>query len=448
MQLRDQAPKFGGSGRHRECAAEATLQRINPHFARIGITRIADITGLDRIGIPVYNAIIPRSQDDLSVYNGKGVTVADALASAVMEAVERFSAWLPMRPERIASVEELTSSGEQFLDPLVHNMMPHPVYNSQRQISWVRGVDLLNERSVLLPLFLAGYYVRFHEVPCYKIATSNGIASGNTLEEAVCHALMEVLERDDWTMADLVSHRLKRTVRDKMGDKAPAGAIEHLEDKHRIVDPSTLPPEGQQLVAKISAVGARVVLRDIRSESGLPGFAAVIAENLGPTVSPGHAGYGSHPDAGIAALRAITEAAQSRVVDIQGMREDLSLPGAKIEKWNQHTSRGGDLDVDAWPFGSTDDPLDFTRIQSFASDDIRADIDRMLEVVRLRGLDRAIAIDLSPPGFPVHVARMVVPGLEQWSVDQGKLGTRATATWDAALKELMTLRDRPVPSTV
>ena len=57
----------------------------------LGVTRIADITGLDRVGIPVYSAIVPDSADNLSVYNGKGLRPVDAKAGALMEAIEQAS---------------------------------------------------------------------------------------------------------------------------------------------------------------------------------------------------------------------------------------------------------------------------------------------------------------------------------------------------------------------
>lgn len=73
-------------------------------------TRLADITGLDRVGIPVYSAVIPRSNDSISGCSGKGACRADARISAVMEAIERYSAWLPRRPELVASHEELAAT--------------------------------------------------------------------------------------------------------------------------------------------------------------------------------------------------------------------------------------------------------------------------------------------------------------------------------------------------
>lgn len=107
MRLRERVPKAAGVGPHREVPVEVTRARMAPHLRRIGITRVADITGLDRIGIPVYNAIVPRSYDLISVYNGKGTTAPEARTSAVMEAYERYAAGLPRRPAAIGAYEEL-----------------------------------------------------------------------------------------------------------------------------------------------------------------------------------------------------------------------------------------------------------------------------------------------------------------------------------------------------
>jgi len=74
VKLRSRVPKVNGSGVHREFTAADTYRRVAPYLRRAGVTRVADITWLDRIGIPVYNAISPRSNDVISVYNGKGLT--------------------------------------------------------------------------------------------------------------------------------------------------------------------------------------------------------------------------------------------------------------------------------------------------------------------------------------------------------------------------------------
>ena len=73
-------------------APEKTLERVEKVMPGIGVTRVAEISGLDRIGIPVYSAIRPGSaKGSISVYAGKGATPVEAKVSVMMEAVERYS---------------------------------------------------------------------------------------------------------------------------------------------------------------------------------------------------------------------------------------------------------------------------------------------------------------------------------------------------------------------
>src|SRR3982075_4655057 len=84
-------PKRFWQGTHRTADPGETLARVRPHAARIGITRIGNITGLDRIGIPVAVAVRPNSRS-VSVSQGKGLELPQAMASALMEACEGFHA--------------------------------------------------------------------------------------------------------------------------------------------------------------------------------------------------------------------------------------------------------------------------------------------------------------------------------------------------------------------
>ena len=74
----------------RAVTPEETLDRVRPLFGRIGLTRLADITGLDSVGIPVVLSVRPQS-GYLSVDGGKGFTPAAAAASAAMECFERHA---------------------------------------------------------------------------------------------------------------------------------------------------------------------------------------------------------------------------------------------------------------------------------------------------------------------------------------------------------------------
>lgn len=144
---------------------------------------------LDRIGIPVYSAIIPRSNDGISVYNGKGVNALVAKTSAAMEAIERFASWLPIRPTVVVSFDELADAGRVAMNPRDHCVEMSPGYRDDAPISWVTSWDLMAEEPMLVPHDAAGYQLALHEPPIYKITTTNGLASGNSLVEAMCHPL-------------------------------------------------------------------------------------------------------------------------------------------------------------------------------------------------------------------------------------------------------------------
>ncbi len=78
-------------GTHRTVDPAATLARVRPHLASMGITRIANVTGLDRTGVPVVMVCRPNARS-LAVSQGKGLTLDAAKASGVMEAIELYHA--------------------------------------------------------------------------------------------------------------------------------------------------------------------------------------------------------------------------------------------------------------------------------------------------------------------------------------------------------------------
>lgn len=437
MQFRDNIPKVHGVGPHREITTEETYRRIEPHIARVGISRIADITGLDRIGIPVYNAIAPHSNDVISVYNGKGATPLDAKTSAIMEAVERFAAALPLRPAVIGSYPELVAWGRPALDPRKHNIELYERYHIDLPLSWVESWDLLNEQTVLVPQYLGGYHTHYHEVPCYPISTTNGIASGNSPEEATCHALCELIERDDWTMAEIVSNRLSRAIETgRLGLPRLPGVARHFQEIHASVELSTLPDRARRYAQRFLDAGVGIHLKNITSATGIPSVLAVVSEELGPTFSRSHQGIGTHPDAEVAVVRAITEAAQSRVVDMQAMREDISLPDEDVPRWALHTKRSSRFNPQAWAHKVSSRTIRFDELPDHPSADIMADLRLMLDRLRARGLDQVLVVDLSPPEIPASVVRVIVPGLESWAIDRSKIGERATEQWRVAVEEL------------
>src|ERR1700722_6274567 len=143
-----QLPKIDGLDRI--IPASETLLNVAGVAESLGVTRLADITGLDRVGIPVYAAVVPKSDDILSVYNGKGRRLIDAKVGALMEAIERqtaLKARLPMIEESFASLRQTCN----VLDPRSVNQEIGADYSEHIAYSWVEGVDLVTDEAILVP---------------------------------------------------------------------------------------------------------------------------------------------------------------------------------------------------------------------------------------------------------------------------------------------------------
>ena len=92
---------------HRAVPPEETLRAAEAKLPAAGITRVADITDLDRIGIPVFSSIRPMAdRGAISVYNGKGATPTEARVSAMMEGLERYSAEVRDRELAVAAFRQ------------------------------------------------------------------------------------------------------------------------------------------------------------------------------------------------------------------------------------------------------------------------------------------------------------------------------------------------------
>lgn len=291
-------------GTRRLATPEQTLERIKPLLTRCGITRCADVTMLDDLGVPVYCAIRPGAAV-LQVANGKGLDRASAMVSGLMEAVELFHAEnpLPRRTSR-ASARALREQGREFLSPqLLSGFDDGRYYSDTMLLDWVQGEDLATGRSIHVP---AGC-IYFHMEPSVHLTTTNGLASGNHIVEATLHALYEVIERD-------ATDRL-------LGD----GPIRILE-RCRILDSAGLPDELSRLVLGMVRSGSRLVVLHVPSCVPVHTFWAVLLNDRSAVSgSTFNTGWGTHSDPLIAAVRAVTEAAQSRATMIQGSREDALL---------------------------------------------------------------------------------------------------------------------------
>ena len=139
-------------GTHRIIPPSKTIKNNEGKTKIAGITRITEITHLDRIGIPVFSAIRPTAQDGgISIYGGKGITQDHAKASAMMEGFERYSAEKQDNDETIiASLDEINGN---YIDPKSLNLpkdFSKDLLNSMN-LEWSISKDLISGENYYIP---------------------------------------------------------------------------------------------------------------------------------------------------------------------------------------------------------------------------------------------------------------------------------------------------------
>jgi ribosomal protein S12 methylthiotransferase accessory factor len=363
-----------------------TFAAIKPHFAELGITRVGLLTALDLLDIPVAFATRPNSYT-LSVFQGKGIDEEAAMTSAAMEAVETRVA--EIRPDEliVATLASMKAERAPMIDlDSVARCVPSDIGDAP--LEWCEGLDIVSNRPVFVPWSLVGLDHRGTRPSGFE-QSSDGLASGNRPAEAVLHGLCELVERDAWALTQLRPH-------------------EHLRGSR--IDPAAFgDPVLDIVVDRITRAGMRILLIDMTTDIGVPSYLAVIIpDNLGDRVDARWTqvcgGCGCHPDPIRAALRAITEAAQSRLTAIAGSRDDFS------PRLYQRLDADGPMQqlislCDEKPVAPR---FDFEP----TSRSIQENIHHILERLQARGIEQVVAVPLEHPRLPVTVVRMIVPGLE------------------------------------
>src|SRR5690348_6357711 len=173
------APVRLAAGTLRAATIDATWRRFSPAARRAGITRLADLTGLDTLGIPVYSAIRPLGRS-LSTQQGKGLTAEAARVSALMESLETWTAEQARGPVR-GSYRALRAR-RRVVDV---RRLPRPRGRLDLDASWrwIEGFELVAGEPILVPEQAVTLDTTFTRAPVFDIS-SNGLASGNALVEA------------------------------------------------------------------------------------------------------------------------------------------------------------------------------------------------------------------------------------------------------------------------
>lgn len=398
------AAKAYRAGTDRVIEPARTVERMRPLFPVLGITRVADVTGLDHIGLPVMMVVRPNARS-LSVAQGKGVDVDAAAASGIMESIESWHAERCQLPLRLGTRAEL-----RWSLPLVDvARLPHCAeipFSEHAPLLWCEGTELCGGGTRYVPYELVhtDYTLPRPTGAGMFLATSNGLASGNVMAEALSHALCEVVERDATTLWHLRDEAARARTR---------------------IDLDTVDePLCRQVLDTFAAAHVAVGVWETTSDIGLPAFYCVIVDRDDHALHRLHAaaGMGCHPRKGIALLRALTEAAQSRLTVIAGSRDDVlgedyrraRAPHQLAQERRLLTGKAGDRR--------------FADVADLDHDTIDADVAEILHRLRAVGIDEVVAIDLTRAEIGVAVVRVVVPGLEAASEIAGYVpGARARA---------------------
>ncbi|MCW5851386.1 MAG: YcaO-like family protein [Anaerolineae bacterium] len=360
-------------------------------MAVMGITRIANITGLDHIGLPVVMVCRPNSRS-LSVAQGKGVDLASAQASGVMEAVESFHAERITLPLKLASYEELRYT-HRVVEVSGLPADAAGAFHPETPIHWIEGYDLLHDEPVWVPDELAhlNFTVGMPASGEGFLASSNGLASGNHHLEALSHGICEVIERDAATLWRLRPAEARARTR---------------------VDLATVTePLCRAVLDKYERASVGVAVWDMTSDVGAPTFLCRLYDESGDVVRrlPVAEGQGCHPQREIALLRALTEAAQGRLTYIAGSRDDcLPVEYERLrdaDLWEQHRAE--------WLAVRPTRP--FTASPTWHAETFNEDAAWELDCLQAAGIQRVIVVDLTRPEFGLPVVRVIIPGLEALS---------------------------------
>ena len=388
-------------GTQRVFDPETTLANTTKLLPKIGVTRIANITDLDRVGIPVFSAIRPSAANGaISIYSGKGATETNARISAIMESFERCLAEQPEVSINLSGIDIKTERTIDTYESLSENypalypdalLLPQPVAEFT-SLEWVMGYDMMNEVEVFVPA--NAVFHPYDPQGANKLfrSNTNGLASGNTIEEAILHGLLEVIERDALSIAEYTRNPGKEII---------------LTENDGL---------NYELKMKIEEAGIKVKVWLLDSDVEIPTVVVALDDTVLKDPALLVMGAGAHLSPEIAVTRAITEAAQSRVVQIHGAREDTDRERVvrtfgydHMKKMNSYWYEDMEsLHMDELEDQSGDTPAEniktvFQRLETAAQGAIIVDLSREVKI---------------------PVIRAIIPMFELYTLDRERKGDR------------------------
>ena len=395
--------KVSSSTGIRTVPPEETLAKVIPLLEKAGMEPLEDITDRDNLGIPVYSVYRKKTaKGTFGNYNGKGATPEQAKASAVMEAMERYSAEQRESDEvAYGTLEQIRGTGMPYVEP-ADLILPARIMGmvESAEIAWTQCYDILRGEDVWVPACAVFYpYYPDGDLQLFRYHT-NGIASGNTIEEAILHALFEVIERDAWSIAE----SFNRTNADVIVD-----------------DDDSVPA---RLLKNFSDAGVRIRLKDLTTDVGVTTIGASSDDIRTKDPEMLDIGVGTHLNPEIAAIRALTEVAQSRTTHKHGLKVNAELQKRTREMGYEKVKEANAL----W-FNDSKRSVRLSEMKDEATEYVLDDIEVVLGKLMDAGFDRVVIADLTRPEIGVPTVRAIVPGMEVSTMDSEREGARAWGRW-------------------
>ena len=381
-----------------------TLERARALAPTLWISRVTDVTRLDRVGIPVYSSIRPSAAPgSLCVNAGKGLHPIEAEVGAYMEAIEFALA----EPGASPHVTIVRATARDVLDgrtrpEAILDLCPRlgEKIRLDAPMDCVEAEDIRTGERALVPAELV--FLPYRPRPGWKglFGTStNGLSSGNTLREATVHGLCELLERD-------------------------VCSFEAVRDTSDLVDLDTVEGPGRTLVDILRAADLDLFVRTAKNTFGMPYFFAIIndRDSYAPHLLNG--GFGCHVHRSVAFVRAVAEAAQSRLSFIHGGRDDLTNVHDRYRGWSKSRKRAFVEMVIARASRGEPIPMSAVDDHSATVTTVERAEAYILDRLESLGFARAYRVAYCAPGDDLQVTRLIVPRIEFFSDTISRIGVR------------------------
>lgn len=386
-------------GTHRVIAPEQTIENNEDKLKKIGVTRVADISDLDRIGMAIYTAIRPTAEDGaISIYGGKGISKSHAKASAIMEAFERYSAEKQNDDKSVIATPDEISLKGNYINPESLNLpkdFKKEDLNSTT-LEWSITHDLITDEDYYVPSNAIFHPYISNEAQSLFKSNTNGLASGNILDEAILHGIFEVVERDAWSIFEL-THKNYSQIK-----------IESIESE--IIN---------ETLDKFTSQGINIKLMDFTADINIPTIAASADDTITKDAGLLTLGMGTHLDPEVAILRALTEVAQSRATQINGAREDTVRADFAREAGYERMKR-----INKYYFQQEEDQINLSDIENKSTTSIKKDLEIVKDELVSNDIKHILYADLTRSEVDVNVVRIIIPEMELYAIDPTRAGYR------------------------